>query len=147
MKGEKPKGPSSKSDLSNLTCYQGQTQCHRIFISHSAHLIPGMKQVGVLCLQVAQLLAGRKTRDGGRGRVSALVKGDVSGEMTKGNAEHETRYDRQHRNRVHGDQPSSNSERLLDLQGDHFLRPCLSCTEGSAEVDPDSSKQMKSLGI
>lgn len=92
-----------------------------------------MKQVRILCLQVTQLLAGRKTRDGGRGRVSALVKGDVSGVMTKGNAEHETCYDRQHRNRVHGNQSSSNSERLLDLQGDHFLRPCLSCSEGSAE--------------
>ena len=110
---------------------------------------PGMKQVGILRLQVVQLLVGRKPRDGGRGRVSALVKGDVSGVMTKGNAEHETCYNRQHRNRVHSNQSSSKTTAKDFLIYKVIISSDLVSLVLKAlqRVDLHSSKQMKSPGI
>lgn len=85
----------------------------------------------------------------GWGRVSALVKGDVSGVMAKGNAQHETCYDRRHRNRVHGNRSSSRTT------AKDFLIPKVIISSDLVSLvvkalqraDLDSSKQMKSLGI
>lgn len=149
MKGEKPRGLSSKSDLSNLTSVtRGKLSAPES--SYRTQLISSWDEAGRNSVSPSRSVTRRKeNKRWGWGRVSALVKGDVSGVMAKGNAQHGTCYDRQHRNRAHGNRSSSRTT------AKDFLVPTVVVSSDLVSLivkalpraELDSSKQMKSLGI